>query len=90
MTKIALAAAAILVAMGNAFAGSDHYGSDGVNQPAAPVAGSVSNIDNSFTASIRKSDPARHNGVDTMMMTGPGQTILDIIARHNSDGIWGR
>src|SRR5882757_9971313 len=52
MTKTALAAAAMLVACGSAFAGSDHYGSDGVNQPPAPVAGAVSNIDKSFTASI--------------------------------------
>ena len=34
MTKIALAAAAILIATGSAFAGSDNYGSDNVNQPA--------------------------------------------------------
>ena len=46
MTKIALTAAAILVATGTAFAGSDHYGSN--NQPAATV-------DSSYTASIPKS-----------------------------------
>ena len=34
MTKIALTAAAILVATGAAFAGSDNYGSNNVNQPA--------------------------------------------------------
>ena len=44
MTKIALTAAAILVATGTAFAGSDHYGSN--NQPV---------VDNSYTASIQKS-----------------------------------
>jgi ABC-type glycerol-3-phosphate transport system substrate-binding protein len=44
MTKIALTAAALLVATGAAFAGSDHYGS--ATQPAASV-------DTSFTASIK-------------------------------------
>ena len=48
MTKIALTAAAILVATGTAFAGSDNYGSNGANQPAATV-------DHSVTASISKS-----------------------------------
>ena len=52
MTKIALTAAAILLATGSAFAGSDHYGSDGVNQPA--VTASAGNIDHSYTASISK------------------------------------
>jgi hypothetical protein len=46
MTKIALTAAALLVATGAAFAGSDHYGSANANQPAASV-------DTSFTASIK-------------------------------------
>ncbi|SDA66128.1 DUF680 domain-containing protein [Mesorhizobium qingshengii] len=49
MTKIALTAAAILVATGTAFAGSDNYGSANANQPAAT-------IDHSFTASIQKSN----------------------------------
>ena len=49
MTKIALTAAAILVATGTAFAGSDHYGSANANQPAATA-------DSSFTASIQKSN----------------------------------
>ena len=49
MTKIALTAAAILVATGTAFAGSDNYGSNNANQP-------VANIDNSYTASISKSE----------------------------------
>ena len=43
MTKIALTAAAILVATGTAFAGSDHYGSNNVNQPVASQ--SASSID---------------------------------------------
>ena len=46
MTKIALTAAAILVGISSAFAGSDHYGSS--NQPVA--------VDHSVTASISKSD----------------------------------
>ncbi|UVK37928.1 DUF680 domain-containing protein [Mesorhizobium sp. AR10] len=49
MTKIALTAAAILVATGTAFAGSDNYGSANTNQPTATV-------DSSFTASIKKSN----------------------------------
>ncbi|RUX39235.1 DUF680 domain-containing protein, partial [Mesorhizobium sp. M7A.F.Ca.CA.002.11.2.1] len=48
MTKIALTAAAILVATGTAFAGSDNYGSANANQPAVTV-------DQSATASISKS-----------------------------------
>ncbi|RUZ17673.1 DUF680 domain-containing protein, partial [Mesorhizobium sp. M7A.F.Ca.CA.001.09.1.1] len=45
MTKIALTAAAILVATGTAFAGSDNYGSANANQPAVAV-------DHSITASV--------------------------------------
>ena len=57
MTKIALTAAALLVATGSAFAGSDHYGSDNVNQPAVTqsvVPQSGGSIDRSITGSIRK------------------------------------
>ncbi|WP_421913669.1 DUF680 domain-containing protein [Mesorhizobium sp.] len=50
MTKIALTAAAILVATGTAFAGSDNYGSNNVDQPAV----AQSSIDNSTTGSIQK------------------------------------
>jgi len=49
MTKIALTAAALLVATGAAFAGSDNYGSANANQPAPSV-------DSSITASTNKSD----------------------------------
>ncbi|TGT50281.1 DUF680 domain-containing protein, partial [Mesorhizobium sp. M00.F.Ca.ET.170.01.1.1] len=46
MKKIALTAAALLAISGSAFAGgSDNYGSNGANQPAAAV-------DSSYTASI--------------------------------------
>lgn len=51
MKKIVLAAAAVLAISGSAFAGSDNYGSNGANQPAATV-------DNSYTASTQKSEPA--------------------------------
>jgi hypothetical protein len=46
MTKIALTAAAILVGISTAFAGSDNYGSN--KQPVA--------VDHSTTASISKAD----------------------------------
>ncbi|MDG4909943.1 DUF680 domain-containing protein [Mesorhizobium sp. WSM4898] len=49
MTKIALTAAALLVATGAAFAGSDNYGSANAHQPAASV-------DTSYTSSVKKSD----------------------------------
>ncbi|RWM40837.1 DUF680 domain-containing protein [Mesorhizobium sp.] len=81
MNKIALSAAALLVATGSAFAGSDHYGSDNVNQPAvtqsvAPQSGD--NIDRSITGSIRKFE----------------QRDLKITPDQNQpesgQGIWGR
>ncbi|MDX8531448.1 DUF680 domain-containing protein [Mesorhizobium sp. VK25A] len=49
MTRIALTAAAILVATGAAFASSDHYGSTNASQPAIA-------IDRTVTTSINKSD----------------------------------
>ncbi|MBZ9773821.1 DUF680 domain-containing protein [Mesorhizobium sp. CO1-1-8] len=51
MNKILIAAAAVLAITGSAFAGSDNYGSNGSNQPAAAV-------DQSYTASTRTSEPA--------------------------------
>ena len=48
MNKLILAAAAVLAISGSAFAGSDNYGSNGANQPAA------TSVDNSRTASIRE------------------------------------
>lgn len=47
MKKIVLTAAALLAISGSAFAGSDNYGSNGANQPAAAV-------DSSHTASVQK------------------------------------
>ncbi|WP_256749260.1 DUF680 domain-containing protein [Mesorhizobium sp. Mes31] len=52
MKKIILAAAAVLAISGSAFAGSDNFGSNGANQPAA------TSVDSSYTASIKKSEPA--------------------------------
>ncbi|TGP24116.1 MULTISPECIES: DUF680 domain-containing protein [unclassified Mesorhizobium] len=51
MKKIVLTAAALLAISGSAFAGSENYGSNGANQPAASV-------DTSYTASVHKSDQA--------------------------------
>ncbi|MDG4883904.1 DUF680 domain-containing protein [Mesorhizobium sp. WSM4884] len=81
MTRIAFVAAAMLVAaMGSAFAGSDHYGADSSNQPTAGA-------DHMMTSSIRVRDMARHQ---TSVPAATGQTVADIIARHNDDGLWGK
>ncbi|AGB42863.1 DUF680 domain-containing protein [Mesorhizobium sp. CO1-1-7] len=53
MNKILIAAAAVLAVSGSAFAGSDNYGSNGVNQP---TASSTVNVDTSHTGAIRNSD----------------------------------
>ncbi len=57
MKKIILAAAAVLAISGSAFAGSDNFGSNGANQPAA------TSVDSSRTASIQKSAPAEKQPV---------------------------
>ena len=75
MTKIALTAAAILVATGTAFAGSDNYGSNNVNQPVASQ--SVSNIDTTHTGSIVRSEKAQ------------GDANANVPAQ-SGQGIWGR
>jgi hypothetical protein len=72
MTKIALTAAAILVATGSAFAGSDYYGSNNANQPAVtkPAAG----VDRTVTGSIRK--PVEHvKAMSDSVQPEPGQGI---------------
>jgi hypothetical protein len=56
MTKIALTAAAILIATGSAFASSDEYGNHGSRNAGQPAASQSILIENSHTASIRKSD----------------------------------
>jgi len=80
MTKLALSVAAMLLASGAAFAGSDH-GANNSNQPTAPV-------DTNATASIPY---AARPGVDTKVAIGPRrESVQDIINRHNDDGLWGR
>jgi hypothetical protein len=74
MTKIALTAAAILVATGSAFAGSDHYGSNNANQP---VASQSTSVDHMFTGSILKSEKAQADANAKV----PGES---------GQGIWGR
>ncbi|ESZ22578.1 MULTISPECIES: DUF680 domain-containing protein [Mesorhizobium] len=54
MKKLILATAAIVAISGSAFAGSDNFGSNGANQPAAAV------DSNSYTASIRNSASAQN------------------------------
>lgn len=74
MTKIALTAAAILVATGSAFAGSDHYGSNNANQP---VASQSTSVDHMFIGSILKSEKAQADANAKV----PGES---------GQGIWGR
>ncbi|AGB47060.1 DUF680 domain-containing protein [Mesorhizobium sp. B2-3-14] len=76
MNRLALATAAILVAAGGAFAGSDHYGSDNANQPVAPVAG----VDHAATGAVNDTDMIKHKTADTKMKPAtdwpePGQGI---------------
>jgi hypothetical protein len=78
MTKIALTAAAILVATGTAFAGSDHYGSSDPYQSTAPAA----NVDTTFTESIRK-PVTEHQGANTNLTP-------ETFAPEPGRGIWGR
>jgi hypothetical protein len=80
MIRTALAAAAMLVVCGSAFAGSDHYGADNANQPAAGV-------DQTPTASFQTQKMAHHQAPAP---AASSQTAADIIARHNDDSLWGR
>ena len=79
MTKIALTAAALLVATSGAFAGSDHYGSDNVNQPA--VTAPAGKVDNTITGSIRKLDKLEQRDLHV----SPDQN-----QPQSGQGIWGR
>ena len=80
MTKLALSAAAMLLAASSAFAGSDH-GANNSNQP-------VASVDTNATASIPYT---AHQNVDTKVTTGPSQgSVQNIITRHNDDSLWGR
>jgi len=78
MNKIALAAAAILVATGSAFAASDHYGSDNANQPVAPVA----SVDHAVTGAVKNTDMAEHKAAGTKMKTTTDWP-------ESGQGIWG-
>ena len=80
MNKIALTAAALLVATGTAFAGSDNYGSNNVNQPAVTATAPVANtgIDRTVTGSIRKFEQR------DLKITG------DSNQPQSGQGIWGR
>ena len=79
MTKIALTAAALLVATSGAFAGSDHYGSDNVNQPA--VTAPAGNVDNTVTGSIHKLNKFEQRDLHIT----PDQNQPE-----SGQGIWGR
>ncbi|PZV40463.1 DUF680 domain-containing protein [Mesorhizobium kowhaii] len=74
MKKIVLTAAAILVATGTAFAGSDHYDSNTSSQAVANH--SVSKIDTSHTGSIRKFEKAQ------------GDADASVPAQYGQ-GVWG-
>ncbi|MBZ9851649.1 DUF680 domain-containing protein [Mesorhizobium sp. CA14] len=76
MNKIAFAAAAFLIATGSAFAGSDHYGSDNVNQPA--VTAPAGKVDDTVTGSIRKFEQR-----DLHIKPAQNQP-------ESGQGIWGR
>ncbi|TPJ61489.1 DUF680 domain-containing protein [Mesorhizobium sp. B2-7-1] len=79
MTRIALTTAAMLLAMGSAFAGSDHYDPNDTNRPTVGV-------DSSRTASIRKHEVAKQGDVDTSMTTGSAGSKA---WPEPGQGIWG-
>lgn len=64
MTRIALTTAAMLLAMGSAFAGSDHFDANNANQPTVGV-------DSAYTGSVRKHEVAKPAPeVDAGLKTG--------------------
>jgi len=74
MNRIPLAIAAILIATGSAFAGSDHFGSDNANQPVAPATG----VDHAVTGAVKATDMTKHKAVVSKTNTStewpePGQ-----------------
>ena len=80
MTRIAFVAAAMLVvAMGSASAGSDHYGAGNANQPTAGV-------DRGLTASIRKHAMAKPAADVDMTATGSAGSKA---SPDTGQGIWG-
>jgi len=78
MNRIALTAAALLVATGAAFAGSDNYGSNNVSQPAVTATAPAGNVDRTVTGSIRKFEQR------DLKITG------DSNQAQSGQGIWGR
>ncbi len=70
MTKIAFTAAAILVATGSAFAGSDHYTPVNTNHPTVPA---TTNVDTMSTASIGKLFTAPASHTNTSVPSDPSQ-----------------
>jgi len=74
MKKLVLTAAAIFVATGAAFAGSDHHGSHNFSQPVASH--SAQKIDTAHTGSIRKAKKVQ------------GDPDASVPAEHGQ-GIWG-
>lgn len=74
MTKLALSVAAMLLASGAAFAGSDHFGAE-------PVA----SVDTNATASIPYTA-----SVDARVTTGPSRPAPKADADEPGQGIWGR
>ncbi|WP_296736329.1 DUF680 domain-containing protein [Mesorhizobium sp.] len=81
MNRIALTAAALLVATGAAFAGSDNYGSNNVNQPAASTAPVASTgVDTTITGSINAVRKFEHR--DLLIKGDSNQP-------ESGQGIWG-
>ncbi|TPM39642.1 DUF680 domain-containing protein [Mesorhizobium sp. B2-3-4] len=76
MTRIALTAAAVLIATGSAFAGSDNYHSATDNQ--SVVTAPAGNIDHGRTASIRR--PVERVAKST----------LNVAPDEYGQGIWGQ
>jgi len=70
MTKIAFAAAAILVATGSAFAGGDRYTPVNTNHPTAAA---TTNVDTMSTASIGKLFTAPAGHATTGVPSDPSQ-----------------
>ena len=78
MNRISRAAAAILVATGSAFAGSDHYDSTNANQPATPVVG----VDHAVTGAVKNTNMAKHKAAGT-------RTKIATDWPEPGQGIWG-
>jgi hypothetical protein len=79
MNKIAFAAAALLIATGSAFAGSDHYNPNNTNPSA--VTAPAGNVDNTVTGSIRKFNKFEQRDLHIR----PDQN-----QPQSGQGIWGR